>query len=462
MRHIRYFDSIASLFGAILSLCLASNTAMCRPIGPNDQCVGPALVRPEGGLYGTIYFSDVANDSGGFPRRGYLPSNMVVVIDDPPPERKGKFHDRYCHFNYRNVISGYLERINLISLTGIANSVGLNIDNVAGFVGAANPQPDKRLRLYRTDRLADNDVIKDLGRNDAAIIFLLAQNPTPDTGALKVVHIADPDRPAITEAYIRASEDRSYVREDGSINFGGTFRVYKPRLDKAYASIVMPAQAGGASEYLQYILEATVSKIKQAIGNVENAGEKLTNMTKCQEEETITLESSLKSDLGSSMLSFGAAGKGEVKWTKPAGEVEQFAHIGERDEFRLIVHGIAACSKEVPAYLSQAHIVIAGDDDAEKGNFIVDRDEFFIAVHGDPIPENFKDKASLVNLQRPLSQLFVVPRIDGETSPFYYSFFDRVERYMDENVFGARQLNISSEDKFALTLLIAESLGYWQ
>jgi hypothetical protein len=33
---------------------------------------------------------------------------------------------------------------------------------------------------------------------------------------------------------------------------------------------------------------------------------------------------------------------------------------------------------------------------------------------------------------------------------------------MDENVFGARQLNISGEDKFALTLLIAESLGYWQ
>jgi hypothetical protein len=431
-------------------------------MGPSDECTGAALVRPDGGLYGTIYVSDIANDSGRFPRRGYLPSNMVVIIDAPPSELKAKFRDQYCHFNYRNVISGFLARKNLIALTGIAKGVGLNIDQVQGFVGAANPEPDKRLRLYRNDRLTDDGVIKDLGRNEAAIIFLPIQNVAPDSDALKVIHIADPDRPTITEAYIRASEDRDQVTELGSNNIGGTFRVYKPRLDRIGTSFAIPAQASSAYEYLQYILKGTVATIKNTFDQVENGAEKLANMTQCRKKEVITLEFSLKSGLETSILSIGATGEKKVEWTKPEEEVEQFVNIGGRDDFRLVVHGIAACSEDAPAYLSQAHFVIAEGDNVEKGNFIVDRNEFFIATRGDPIPENFKDRASLVNLQRPLSQLFVVPNINGETSPFYYTLFDRIEHYMGVKVFDIRLLNISNEDKFALTLLIAESLSYWE
>ena len=270
----------------------------------------------------------------------------------------------------------------------------------------------------------------------------------------------DPSIRSITEAYIRGNEDRSHVSEDGSINFDGTFRVYKPRLDQTYASIAAPAQAGSAYEYLRYILNGSVTSIKNALEQTEDAAEKLADLKDCQKKVTFTLKFSLKSGLDIPLLTLAATGEEEVEWTKPEEKVEQFVDIGERDQFRLVVHGIADCSDEVPAYLSQAHIIIAGDDNAaDKGSFIVDRNEFFVFTHGDPIPDNFQDKASLVNLQRPLSQLFVVPRINGETSPFYYTLFDRIEQYMDENVFDVRPLKISSEDKFALTLLIAESLG---
>jgi hypothetical protein len=452
---------VASLFGATLFLCLSGNAALSRPVGPGDPCAGPALVRAQGGLYGTIYLSDQANAAGANPRRGYLPSNMTIIIDDPPPELKGEFRRKYCHFNYRSVISGYLERNNLIALTGIAKTVGLNIDEMAGFVGPANPEQDKRLRLYRTDGLSDSELIKDLGRNDAAIIFLSAQDPMPDHGVLKVAYIADPDHPAITEAYIRANENRATIGEDGAINFDGTFRVYKPRLNNAYASVVLPELAGSAYEYLQYILKGSATSIKTAIENAENTAKNIGGLKECQKSVTFKLEFSLKSGLGASILSISATGSEEVEWKKPEGKVEQFVHIGGRDDLQLTVHGIVACSDEAPAYLSQANFVIAGAGNAEKGSFTIDRNEFFIMTAGTPIPDNFKDMASVVNLQRPLSQMFVVPRINGEKSPFYYTLFDRIEQYMDQKVF-IEPLEISSDDKFALTLLIAQSLGYWQ
>lgn len=448
--------------GATLSLCLASGSSLARPIGPGDKCTGPALIRPEGGLYGTIYFSDQANALGRYPRRGYLPSNMVVMIDDPPATQRANFIRRYCHFNYRDVISGYLERKNLIALTEIAKSVGLDAHEIYGFVGPTNPAPDKHMRLYRTDKLSNDEVIADLGRNSVAVVFLLKGSPTADADALKVAYVADPDHATITPAYINASKNRGLINDDGSMNFEGAYRIYRPRAAHPAASNSAVMKPARLYEYLHDILNAPLDKIKGAIESAKDKVEKVAGLKECRKKVSIGLEFALKSGLGASLLSVSASGKEAVVWTKPAGQVEQFATIGSPNDISITAHGIAGCSFDAPAHLDQAHIVVAGPDNSNKGGFTLDRNEFFSTIEGGPIPNSLKSRSSLVNLKRPISQLFVVPRVNGERSPFYYTLFDRIERYMDLNVYPFGTVDLSSDDRFALTLLVAQSFSYWQ
>jgi|SRR6185312_1329096 len=449
---------------ALLFVFLGDAQAISRTIGSNEACVGPALVKPEGGLFGALYITDA---SGQFGRSGYLPSNTVVIVDDPPNDYRGR--RQYCHFNYRNIVSGYLARKYLISLPGIAQSVGLDITKIEGFIGPANPAQDKRLRLYRTEQLSTRDEFKDLGRNDSAIIFLLESNRTVGKEALKVGFVANADHPVLTLAYVRASEDRSILNDEGESNFDGTFRVYRPQLTRPYPSTVPPPRSGSPYDYLKHIVRETETKIKATLAGTKDALKSIAGLKDCRKRETIKVGLSLKAGADASVLSVAAAGEGSIEWIKPEGEVEQFARIGQRDDFNLTVHGIASCSKDATAYLSQAHVVITGERGIDKGQFLLDSAEFFEKVTNDdggknnPIPANLVKLASSVNLNRnrTLATLFIVPRKNGDT-PFYYTLFDRIEGYVDEQVFDDGQNKLSDDDKFALVLVIAQFFGHWR
>jgi hypothetical protein len=113
--------------------------------------------------------------------------------------------------------------------------------------------------------------------------------------------------------------------------------------------------------------------------------------------------------------------------------------------------------------LRQAHIIVGDPTNADKRNFVVDRDEFFDAIEDKPVLEGLRKRSSLINAQRALtvSQLFVVPRVNGLKVSFYYTLFDQFERYMSQDVFGPAALDIDKDDQFALMLETAEAFAYW-
>lgn len=437
----------------MVALCLVASPGVSRGqvVDANAKCSGVAVVRPPGGLYGSIYLSDRKERDGSFVRAGYLPSGVAVLLDSPPTDAPDSIKKAYCAFSYRQAMGGMLARRHIVPVEPLALAAGLKLEDIRGFVAPANPEPDGRLKLYGTTKLADDEVVAEFGRNDLAVIFLLEQL-TEDDAPLKVAYLANPAQgsPRILIAYLRPDENRCCSAD-------GTYRIFKPRVNAAKPS-PPPGADTTVRAYLTAIFDASAEKIRQLF---DEKAAQILSLKGCRGSAEFTLKISLKAGLETSLLTITPAGEGKVKWSKPDGEVEQFVTVGRRDDLRLTIHGIAECSVATPNYLKEAHIVIG------KGGtrgFNIDRDGFFERLDDNASLKSLKKKSGNINVasSRAMSQLFVVPKIRGEQSVFYFTLFDEFERYMSAGVFGPASLTVDKDDEFAILLMLAETVSYWE
>lgn len=444
------------LFAAgLIALAGWNAEAAAGPLGPGDKCAGIGLVRPPGGLYGSIYVVEQKTPTGSTYRRaGYLPSGISILLHEPPESAGKRTRDRQCMFSYRGAVSGFVERRHVVSLDAIAAAMGIDLAKVAGFVAPANPAPESRLKLYKSAALSEDEVLADLGRNDTAVIFLMAEDDIEDADALKVVLVKEPlsNKPERIEAFIKTTEDRCCDPD-------GTYRIFNPRFSGRPTPVRSVSEENGFKAYLLSVFKDASDKIGAAVNEQLAEIEKLKG---CQAAAEVVLKLELKAGFGAGVLSITPTGSGQVKWTKPAGEILQFARVGNREDLALTIRSIAKCSHQYPMYLDQAHIIIGNIGDTEDRSFVVDREEFFQAAEGDQILSALKKDSIRLNTGRPIAHLFVVPRRNGQTSAFYFTLFDRFDRFIADHVFGIKNMAIDRYDRVPIILLTAETLSLWQ
>src|SRR2546428_10594070 len=119
-----------------------------QQVTSRDKCEGLVLVRPPNGLFGSIYLNRQPTAAGKFPRAGYLPSGTVVVVDTPSTDAR-RINRDYCAFRYRDAVSGYVRRAHLMLLSSIIAAVGLNQDEIEGFISPADPE--RPLELFKSE-----------------------------------------------------------------------------------------------------------------------------------------------------------------------------------------------------------------------------------------------------------------------------------------------------------------------
>jgi hypothetical protein len=441
----------------LAGLAMPSDGAVAQVARGN--CAGLALVRPQGGLYGTIYMRDQQDKLGRHGRAGYLPSGMVVTIENPTTNA-AEIADGTCAFHYRNAVRGHIDRGDLFPLTKTLAAAGVNASEIQGFVSPADPE--KRLNLYRSDQVSPDEVIADFGRNDRAVILLTTKNAAGAGDALEVQYVVDAtvDKPKLARGYVRAKDDRCCGEGED------TFRIFRPLISKADANLPPPKDRGAWWDRLVNWASTTFKgKIREVL---IASKEELFKLGNCEVKTSIKLDLSVEGGVGTSAMGVHATGKSEVEWEKASGKVVQFTSIGQRDDLKLSIAGIATCSESNVAYLEHAHIIV-GDPTETNRDFSVGRGEFFRVISENEALKKLEDDSESINLNldpnRELAQLIIIPRKDGKNSSFYYSLFDQLERYWFKKVLlplKERGFSVEEDDRFAVMLLTAEALAWWQ
>ncbi len=197
--------------------------------------------------------------------------------------------------------------------------------------------------------------------------------------------------------YLRPEDDRC-------CDVDGTFRIYVP--ETRSSRIVV--HNGQKENSLAYIAAVFVG------GTQHFAEEQIRKPGSCDRAVDIKSNTKLKIGFDAWVLGIESSGEGKVEWKKPAGEVEQFASQGRRDDLLLIIHGIAKCDGREPAYLEEADVVI-GNPENTKGGFSIASNGFFEGLEDDPVLKRLKKEDSNINVtkNRPLSQMIVVPKVAG-------------------------------------------------
>jgi hypothetical protein len=330
-------------------------------------------------------------------------------------------------------------------------SLGLTREQLHGFVAPSSPEVP--LLLYKSDDLAESDVIARLGRGDTAVVLLLKQTPQEEVSApIEVAWVQDPfgPKPEISRVFLNPDDDRC-------CNAEGSYRIYNPILNPLAAASPKISSDASFRAYAHAVFEGATQFIEKEFSRVS---QQIIRLKTCEAAADFTLKLALKANIGS-FVTLGPSAEGQIKWEKPKGRVEQFAHLGRRNDLGLTVRSIAKCNSEVPVALMQAHVVVGGIG-SEKGDFRLDRVEFIDNMEGYPTLNKIKKEPSRTNARGPVSPLVVVPRLNGDKTSFYYELFEHYERFMWDAVFAQRPLPIANDDRFTLTLMIAEYFALWQ
>ena len=246
----------------------------------------------------------------------------------------------------------------------------------------------------------------------------------------------------------------------------GTFRTFNPLFETAPSGEVssVPARSWLAISisYLRGLVTDPLTRIEEGDIEVNQRAEQFLGMAGCQKEVKVTLKLALKSDADAHIIGVSASGEAEIEWSKSKDEVRQLASFPRRDDFNLIIVGVANCNGgSKPAYLNEAQFNVGTTYD-ENRSFLVERPELFQKLNEETVLKQLEANSSLANGRLALSQMLVIPLLNGKKTSFYYTLFDQFERYMSAKVFGAKSIDLSKEDKFALTMLVFQLLSYWE
>ncbi|WP_456817083.1 hypothetical protein [Bradyrhizobium sp. USDA 4520] len=390
---------------------------------------------------------------GTFPRLGYLPSGTVVNLEEPYADSKDSFKKQHCGFHFRDAIAGQIDRKHITKLAETIRSANLD-DLDAVIISPSNPNPEKALSLYERQD-APSKVVAKLTRVDRAIILASARDLKDGADTIKVRYTSDllGHAPRFSEAYVRTEDDRTR-------GYDGTFRIFRPFVPTDSS----PPERGRDSWFdsLKRYLVAFVSPAGN-ISTVVDGLKRHVGLGSCGHSEIVKVELEAKAGAETKIVGMSTTIEGTLEWKKPEDKAVQYAKFGSGKDFALTVAGTAQCSGEYPAYLERVHIVI-GDPGPENRDFVVDREEIFEVFSEDATTKKLKEKARRISTKRDktlgLTQMIFVPAMRAD-SGLYYTYFDRLEKFMYDDVFQT-PLAIDEEDKYALTLLVGEVLTYWE
>lgn len=445
---------------------------VCAQGAIEQSCKGPAIIWPKPPEQGVIYMSEEPREDGRLDRAGYLPSGTVVNLEEPSLQLKSR--DRFCKFTLRGAVAGLVTKKNVESLSKVIEAAKLVPDDVV-IISPANST--QHLAIYRKAKLASE--IVPFTRSARTILLLSTKDWNSAIDMRARAKLAEKDASEIgRDAFARVwytdditggarlREGFINTYDDRSVSIDGTFRSFyvseSPSL--LYQVTESVTKKGENNNYVKkltkwadwfraYLVKYGI-KLKDAIDEVTG---------QCGVARTVSAEGRVGADGQVGIFKFVAKAGGEVsaklEWSKPENEADQFAIFGPRDGYHLSVAGIAECdnANKFPADLKSAHITI-GDFDTDNSidPIIITSNEVFAIIPG------LRDGAANVNKRRHeslgLTQMFNVPSREPK-SGFYSTYFDQLETYISDTIFKNRP--IFDEDKFMLTLLIAETLSAW-
>ena len=427
------------------------------------HCKGLAYVKPDGGLFGTIYVSYEPSQGGGFERRGYLPSGMVVRLKPTHGDWTGSEQSReYCGFTYAGVIQGHLKQSEQSSLTLLLQRLKIEASELAAFVAPAYPDTNRPLRIYNEP--SETSVVDAEVQRNSFSPILLQKSDGPiercSDGFLEVRYLprgADPISSNLRNGFIASNDDRS-------CDSGGTFRLYS--LEHADATNVGKTSLMKRFEnFVASFLGVDPSEIGILLNN--KVLSEIANLAGCKRNGAVTIRLSADAGFKTGFLGFEVDGTGALTWQFPSDEVLQFDDVGSAGQTKLSLSGVAKCKNRYPEYLEEAVVIVETAATGDRPQqFVITRDEFFSdLIRSSGLKETYLNELKeLSKLSNPpgdkLHPLLVIPKKNGVEIPYYYVLFDQVERYMSSRVF--ENIAPEPEQEMALILLVVEALTYWR
>lgn len=436
----------------ILKICLFTIFLSPAVSAQDVDCSGLAYVKPADKYFGEIYV-DWDLHGSIYPRRGYLPAGVIVLLAEPG--EGGRAHRRdYCRFSIRGTIRGHVRRQSVQPISPILNALGLRQDDISAFVAPAHPDTTRPLEIFATADL--REMTYTVPRNDAILVLVVDVDENPSADALKVLFLPENTtlQPgALEEGYIDPFDNRDR-------DLDGTFRLFSLKTDPA------PRQSDEEATVLQHAYAFWNSLVSSGAQLTEEAwlqtAQQLEALATCQREAKVnfTLTAEAAFELGF----FGASGEGtnELSWSIDKDEHLQFAAIGSEQDVTLRLSGLTECKKRNPFTFQEAEAVIETIGPGEaKRRFNISRDEFYIYL-----TRIFGDDATLieatsrtVNIRGSIHPLIIVERNVPGIGQDYWQLFDAVERFFVERIFTVT--TVPEQDRLLVILMVMHLLSIW-
>lgn len=434
---------ISLLFGTVLS-----NSAWAQA----SDCTGLAYVKPADNYFGEIYL-DWGLHGANYPRRGYLPAGVVVLLEEPGEGRRDHRRDN-CRFSLKGTIRGHIRRQSVKPLTPILQALGVEESEISAFVAPAHPNTTRPLQIFETADL--RTVQYTVQRNNPGVVLAVKSTQTGPADAVKVLFLrnaASPEPGSLEEGYIDPFDDRD-------LDLDGTFRLFSLQGEAA------PHRENEGIAFLDQAYAFWNSLVSQGVGLTEEAwretSQQLESLATCQREATVTFK--LTAEAAFELGFFGASGEGtnELSWSIDKDEHLQFAALGSDQNVTLRLSGLTKCNGRNPFIFQEAEAVIENmrSDDA-KHRFNISRAEFYtyltriIGENSDLIEAG--SRAS--NIRGSIHPLIIVERNVPGIGQDYWQLFDAVERFFVERIFTVT--DVPKQDRFLVILMVMHLLSLW-